>query len=115
MALPEISITQAVRGQSVVGRQGFKRCGCKGGCDNRRCKCKASKILCNSRCKCPASCSNKGESVSIEESLAPQHPSLSVENLVPERRDESDEGSEEEGSCSAEGSCSEDDVPFLEI
>ena len=71
MGLPELSITQAVRGQSVVGGQGFKKCGCKGACDNNRCKCRAANVLCNSRCKCPGTCTNQ-EPRACEQQKAPE-------------------------------------------
>ena len=57
--LPSISVPQAVRKQSVLGGQGFKKCACKGGCKSNSCACKKAGILCNSRCHKNLACSNK--------------------------------------------------------
>lgn len=44
---------------SNSGGQGYKKCSCKGNCDNNRCKCKSSNILCSSKCHASMTCKNK--------------------------------------------------------
>ena len=56
----DLSIRQTVTKQSFGGGQGFTRCSCRAGCQNGRCKCKRSNVLCNSRCHPNITCKNKG-------------------------------------------------------
>ena len=56
----DLSIRQTLTKQSFGGGQGFTRCSCRAGCQNGRCKCKRSNVLCNSRCHPNIACKNKG-------------------------------------------------------
>ena len=51
----EYTIREIVRILSVGDGQGFKKCSCKGNCDNSRCKCFKNNLVCNSACH---SCKN---------------------------------------------------------
>lgn len=56
----EISLREAVGHTSVSGRtQGVLKCGCTTKCTTNSCKCRKSKIFCNSRCHNSLSCCNK--------------------------------------------------------
>ena len=55
----EFSVREVARQDSLGTGQGFVQCGCKTGCENERCKCKANKDLCNCRYHNSLSCKNK--------------------------------------------------------
>jgi hypothetical protein len=48
--MAEISVRQALSHRSLHGRQGMRRCDCKGDCQTNRCSCFKSGQKCNSRC-----------------------------------------------------------------
>jgi hypothetical protein len=48
--MAEISVRQALSHRSLHGRQGMRRCDCKGDCQTSRCSCFRSGHKCNSRC-----------------------------------------------------------------
>ena len=45
-----VSVREAASAVDIAGGQGFLRCNCGGNCSKLICKCKKSKVLCNSRC-----------------------------------------------------------------
>lgn len=53
------SLRQLASIQSKFGGQGYQRCSCRGGCDNKKCSCKAKGLLCNSKCHKSLPCKNK--------------------------------------------------------
>ena len=48
--MAEISVRQAISQRSLHGKQGMRRCDCKGDCQTSRCSCFRSGHICNSRC-----------------------------------------------------------------
>ncbi len=50
MVLPKITEREAARSESIVGRQGMRRCNCKGECNANRCACRKANQECNSQC-----------------------------------------------------------------
>ena len=46
----QVSVREAASAVDIAGGQGFLRCNCGGNCSKLICKCKKSKVLCNSRC-----------------------------------------------------------------
>lgn len=54
-----ISLREANTKESIVGGQGFTRCGCTTKCKSNRCKCRKKGQLCNSRCHNSLNCCNK--------------------------------------------------------
>ena len=58
--LPKVAMRHAARWVSQTGGQGIKRCGCKGKCDTKRCKCRKYGVKCGNHCKCSADkCCNR--------------------------------------------------------
>lgn len=55
----EKSLREIVSQVSLTGGQGYKRCTCKGTCETKKCKCRFSKVLCNSKCHGSNPCRNK--------------------------------------------------------
>jgi hypothetical protein len=54
----QLSLREVARLFSYLGSQGYNRCICGKKCITRRCKCKASGILCNSKCHTGNTCKN---------------------------------------------------------
>ena len=54
-----VSLREAARSSSIGLGQGFFKCTCTTGCNNKRCKCKKADKICNSRCHNSNSCKNK--------------------------------------------------------
>ena len=52
------SLREIVKILSVGNGQGFKKCSCKGNCQNNKCKCYKNKMVCNSACHSGKSCEN---------------------------------------------------------
>jgi hypothetical protein len=55
----EISLRSAATAQSTGTGQGFVKCSCKNKCQNNRCLCVKSKVLCQSKCHSSFPCCNK--------------------------------------------------------
>lgn len=55
----EISLREASRKESRTGGQGYVHCSCKQKCSNKKCKCNANGIKCNSKCHSSLPCTNK--------------------------------------------------------
>ena len=49
----------SVRETSIGGGQGHIRCNCRQKCTTKSCKCRKSRVLCNSKCHSDLSCINK--------------------------------------------------------
>ena len=54
----EVGLREVANAEAMGSGQGFKKCLCKGGCNNNRCKCRKNNVVCNSRCSC-INCCNK--------------------------------------------------------
>ncbi|XP_060879629.1 uncharacterized protein LOC132951719 [Metopolophium dirhodum] len=55
----QLTLREAASNSSVAGPQGYQRCHCKTGCNNKRCACRRAEILCNSKCHGSTACKNK--------------------------------------------------------
>lgn len=55
----KLTLRSAAAKACPFGGQGFRRCQCKGECNNKRCSCKFRNVLCNSHCHSNRTCKNK--------------------------------------------------------
>ncbi|XP_060856739.1 uncharacterized protein LOC132934455, partial [Metopolophium dirhodum] len=52
----QLTLREAASNSSVADPQGYQRCHCKTGCNNKRCACHGAEILCNSKCHGSTAC-----------------------------------------------------------
>ncbi|KAL4089290.1 hypothetical protein QTP88_024347 [Uroleucon formosanum] len=45
----QLTLRETASNSSVAGPQGYQRCHCKTGCNNKRCACRGAEMLCNSK------------------------------------------------------------------
>ena len=58
--VPSTTLTLRAASAAISGsEQNFVHCNCKRNCTDKKCKCRANNILCNSKCHSNSSCKNK--------------------------------------------------------